>query len=123
MLGDSALYTFTTGINISSETRVRATANDVAYSPSLSVTNDELALSAANRHKTVDRLDASLHRLLHRNARNNAGSLNTNASPLRLDRTLHTDGHTNAIVQYAHQTDGHRVMGECLDYSRLQVDF
>jgi hypothetical protein len=49
--------------------------------PSLSVTNDQLTLTTANRHKGVDSLDTSLHRFAHRDTRDDTRSLNTHTGP------------------------------------------
>jgi hypothetical protein len=45
----------------------------------LTVTNDELALAAANRDQRIDCLQASRHRLVHRLARQNARCLDVDA--------------------------------------------
>src|SRR4029450_4959619 len=55
----------------------------------LAVADDELALAAADGDERVDGLQARLHRLMHRLARNDAGRLDVNAAFLfRLDRPL-----------------------------------
>src|SRR2546422_6292174 len=58
----------------------------------LAVADDQLALSAADGDHRVDGLDARLHRLLHRLARDDAGSLHLDLAPLLAsDRTLPVD--------------------------------
>src|SRR5262245_65745073 len=58
----------------------------------LAVAYDELALAAADGNERVDGLQASLHRLMHRLARNDAGRLHVDAALLfRLDRPLAVD--------------------------------
>jgi len=69
--------------------------------PCLTVTNDQLALSTADRYKTVDGFDACLHWLLDRDAWNNAWSLHTDTSSLGLDWTLQC----THIVQHHSVTD------------------
>ena len=49
----------------------------------LAVADDQLALAAADRDQRVDRLDAGLHRLVHRLARNDAGRLHLDAACAR----------------------------------------
>ena len=49
----------------------------------LAVTDDQLALAAADRDQRVDRLQAGLHRLMHRLARDDAGRLDLDAAALR----------------------------------------
>ena len=46
----------------------------------LAVADDQLALAAADRHQRVDRLEAGLHRLVHRFARNDARRLDLDAA-------------------------------------------
>src|SRR5208282_5718846 len=48
----------------------------------LAVADDELALAAADRDQAVDRLEAGLHRLVHRAARDDAGRLHLDAGHL-----------------------------------------
>src|SRR5882724_197244 len=45
----------------------------------LAVADDQLALAAADRHQAVDRLEAGLHRFVHRLARDDAGRLDLDA--------------------------------------------
>src|SRR5207249_740678 len=59
----------------------------------LAIADDELALAATDGNHRVDRLDASLKRLLHRLADDDAGRLQLDASGGgRLDRSLAVDG-------------------------------
>ena len=48
----------------------------------LAVADDQLALAAADRDQRVDGLQAGLHRLVHRLARNDAGRLHVDAAAL-----------------------------------------
>ena len=58
----------------------------------LAVADDQLALAAADRDQGVDRLQAGLHRLVHRLARDDARRLDVDAAALgRLDRALAVD--------------------------------
>jgi hypothetical protein len=45
----------------------------IPYSPGLSVPDDQLSLSAADGHQTVDGLDPCLHGLSHGDSGNDAG--------------------------------------------------
>src|SRR5690606_310353 len=64
----------------------------------LTVTNDQLALAATNRDQSVDCLDACGHRLMHRLAGDDAGSLDVNATAFRsIDRTLAIDRVTKTV--------------------------
>src|SRR5690606_8487921 len=55
----------------------------------LTVADDQLALAAADRDQSVDRLKARRHRLVHRLAGDDAGSLDVDAATLRgIDRAL-----------------------------------
>ena len=58
----------------------------------LTVADDQLALAAADRNQRVERLEAGLHRLVHRLARDDAGRLHLDAAALGvLDRALAVD--------------------------------
>src|SRR5204863_6286462 len=58
----------------------------------LAVADDQLALAAADRDQRVERLEAGLHRLMHRLARDNAGRFHLDAAALgRLDWALAVD--------------------------------
>src|SRR5438309_8967987 len=58
----------------------------------LAVADDQLALAAADRDQRVERLEAGLHRLVHRLARDDSGRLHFDAAALReLDRALAID--------------------------------
>jgi hypothetical protein len=64
----------------------------------LAVANDELALAAADRHHGVDRLEAGLHRLRHRLARNHARrDLLDHIGQLGVDWALAVDRLTQGI--------------------------
>src|SRR4051794_18330730 len=70
----------------------------------LAVTNDQLALAAADRDQGVDRLEAGRHRLVHRLARNDAGRLDVDAHALvGLDRTLAVDRVAERVDDAAEQ--------------------
>src|SRR3546814_12430499 len=58
----------------------------------LAVADDELALAAADRDQRVDRLEAGMHRLVHRLERDD-------------DRRLHLDAATLAALERAHAVD------------------
>jgi len=76
----------------------------------LSITNDELTLSTANRHERVDSLEASLHRLVHGFPRDNARRLQLNSGTLGgVDGTLTVDRVTERVDDAAEKfvTDGH----------------
>jgi len=76
----------------------------------LSITNDELTLSTANRHERVDSLEASLHRLVHGFPRDNARRLQLNSGTLGgVNGTLTIDRVTEGINDAAEKfvTDGH----------------
>src|SRR5690606_3322987 len=64
----------------------------------LAVTNHELALAAADRDQGVDSLETGGHRFVHGLARQNARSLDVNATALGvLDRTLAVDRVTQTV--------------------------
>src|SRR5690606_31806268 len=74
------------------------------------VTNDQLALAAADRHHGVDSLDTGLQRLRHRFTCNNARShLFDDVGFFGVDGTLAVDGHTQRVDNAAAQfgPDGH----------------
>ncbi len=71
----------------------------------LAVADDQLALAAADRDQRVDRLEAGLHRLVHRLARNDARGLHFDAAAFdTLKRTLAVDRIAEAIDHTAEQT-------------------
>src|SRR5215212_1183158 len=75
----------------------------------LAVTDDQLALAAADRDQRVDRLEPGRHRLVDRFARNNAGRLDVDALALgRLDRALAVDRIAECIDHAAEQAFAHR---------------
>ena len=64
----------------------------------LPVTDDQFALATANGDECVERLEAGLHRFIHRLARDDAGRLDFNAAALRgLERALAVDGIAKAV--------------------------
>ena len=70
----------------------------------LAVADDQLALAAADRDQRIDRLEAGLHRLVHRFARNDAGRLDVDAGALfGLDRALAVDRLAERIDHAAEQ--------------------
>ena len=71
----------------------------------LAVANDQLALTAADRHHRVDCENARLHRLMHRLAADDARSLELDrAHALGLDRALAVDRHAQRVDDAAEQT-------------------
>ena len=70
----------------------------------LAVADDQLALAAADRDQRVDGLEAGLHRLVHRLARDDAGRLHVDAAALgRLDRPLAVDRVAERVDHAAEQ--------------------
>src|SRR5205823_11083191 len=58
----------------------------------LAVADDQLALAAADRDQSIERLEAGLHRLVHRFARDDARRFHFDAAALGgFDRTLAVD--------------------------------
>merc|ERR1712018_136866 len=65
---------------------------------SLPVTDDQLTLATANRHKRVDSLNAGLHGLRHRLPGDDARSLQANPEPLAgAEGTLAVDGVSKSV--------------------------
>lgn len=72
---------------------------------SLTVTNDQLTLTTANRHHGVDGLETSLHGLVDGLAGQDTGGLDLSAAPLGgLDRTLAVNRVTKSVDNTAEQT-------------------
>src|SRR5690606_34319264 len=71
----------------------------------LTVANDQLALAAADRDQGVDRLQAGLHRLMHRLAGDDAGGLDVHATTLggAGDRALAVDRLAQRVDHAAQQ--------------------
>jgi hypothetical protein len=70
----------------------------------VSIADDELALAAADRHQRVDRLEARLHRLVHRFARDDARRLDFDARHLGArKRALAVDRIAEAVHDAAEQ--------------------
>ena len=70
----------------------------------LAVSDDQLALATANRDQGVDRLQAGLHRLMHRFARDDAGRLDFDAAHFGVgDRTLAIDRNAQTVDHAAEQ--------------------
>ena len=70
----------------------------------LAIADDQLALATTDRHERVDRLQARLHRLADRGARDDAGCLHLDAATLgRLDRALAIDRVAEAVDHAAEQ--------------------
>src|SRR6516165_1027227 len=75
----------------------------------LPVADDELALAAADRDQGVDGLEAGRHRLVHRLARNDAGRLDVDTTPLRShDGTAAVDRIAERVDHAAEQFLAHR---------------
>ena len=75
----------------------------------LPVADNQFALAAPDRHQGVQRLQAGLHRLVHRAARDNAGRLDLDARPFgRLDRALAVDRIAQAVDHAAEQAGADR---------------
>ena len=75
----------------------------------LAVADDQLALAAADRDQRVDRLQAGLHRLVHRLARDDAGRLHLDAAALGGgDRALAVDRVAERVDHAAEQRVAHR---------------
>src|SRR5262249_12216935 len=75
----------------------------------LAVADDELALPAPDRHQAVDGLEASLHRLMHRLARDDTGRLHFYALALHVgDRAFAVDRIAETVDDATEQsaTDG-----------------
>ena len=82
----------------------------------LTVTDDELALTTADRDHGVDRLDACLERLLDRLTTDDARRLQLDAARvLRVDRALAVDGLTERVH---HATDERLADGDLHDAAR-----
>src|SRR5476651_1683794 len=70
----------------------------------LAIANDQLALAAADRDQAVDRLEAGLHRLVYRLARNDAGGLHFDEAALgRGERALAVDRIAETVDHAAEQ--------------------
>src|SRR5690606_26962915 len=77
------------------------------------VTDDELALAAADRDHRIDRLDARLQRLLHGLAADDARGLHLDAAAVTgLDRPLAVDGLTEGVHHAADDRLTHRHLGD-----------
>ena len=75
----------------------------------LAVADDQLALAAADGDQAVDGLDARLHRLVHRLARDDARRLDLDqAAFVRFDGTLAVDGLAQGVDHAAQQALAHR---------------
>src|SRR5690349_600716 len=71
----------------------------------LAVADDQLALAAADGDQRVERLEAGLHRLVHRLARYDAGRLHFDATAFRrLDGALAVDRVAESVDDAAEQT-------------------
>ena len=74
----------------------------------LAVTDDQLALATANRDQGINRLDAGLHRFMHRFARNNARRLHLGAHAHHVgQRTLAVNRIAKAIHNATQQALAH----------------
>src|SRR5690606_38955689 len=70
----------------------------------LTVTDDQFALTAADRHHRVDRLDAGLQRLVHGlTGDHTGGDLLDGRRQLGVDRALAIDGLTQSVDHAANQ--------------------
>src|SRR5207249_1367927 len=65
------------------------------------VSDDELALTAANRDHRVDRFDPGLHRLVHALARNDARRFDLDLAAMRTDQRLAAIDRRAHRVHYA----------------------
>ncbi len=75
----------------------------------LAVADDQLALAAADRDQRVDRLEAGLHRLVHRAARDDPGRLDLDQLALdRLDRALAVERVAERVDHAAEQARADR---------------
>ena len=75
----------------------------------LAVADDELALAAADGHQRVERLEAGLHRLVHRAARDDAGGLDLDPAALgALDRALAVERVAERVHDAPQQPLAHR---------------
>ena len=74
----------------------------------LAVTNDQLALAAANGNQAVQRLQAGLHGFMHRFARDDTRRLDVHQTAfIRLDRALAIDGIAQGVDNAAQQALAH----------------
>ena len=85
----------------------RGTKSIFILSPSLSVSDDQFSLSSANGDQTVHCLDTSLHRVTHRDTRDDAWSLHTHTTPLSNNGALYVCGGGGGNVEKALQTKLH----------------
>ena len=83
---------------------LRMVSSDDGGLAGLAVADDQLALAAADRDQRVDGLEAGLHRLVHRLARDDAGRLHVDAaSARRVDRALAVDRVAERVDDAAEQ--------------------
>ena len=90
----------------------------------LTISNDQLALTATDRDQGVDGLQAGLHRLVHGLPRNDARRLHVHPATLGhvLDRALAIDGLAQGVDDPAQQAPAHRNvhdLGEAADFVAL----
>ena len=80
----------------------------------LAVADDQLALATADRHHRVDGLQAGLHRLVDRLARDHARSdLFDHVGHLGVDRALAVDRLAQRVDHAADAVRGRRALPEC----------
>mmetsp|Transcript_108989 Transcript_108989/g.150728 ORF Transcript_108989/g.150728 Transcript_108989/m.150728 type:complete len:396 (-) Transcript_108989:302-1489(-) len=92
-------------IVIESRLLVKDSINSNSGFTSLSVTNDELTLASTNRHKSINGLKTSLHRLVDGLSRHDTGSLKFDSlSLIRINGTLTIDGVTKSINNSTEKT-------------------
>src|SRR5207248_806938 len=81
---------------------------------SLAVADDQLALAAADRDQSVDRLQSCRHRLVHRLARDDARRLDVDALAFgRLDRAFAVERVAERVDHAAEQTLADRHVHDC----------
>ena len=86
---------------------------------SLTIANDQLTLASANRHKSIDALEAGLHGLVDRLTRDNARSLELNTRALvALDGTEAIDG----VAERVNNTAEHAIADRDIDNGTGSLD-
>ena len=86
----------------------------------LTVADDQLALAAADGDQGVDRLQAGLHRLVHRLARDDAGRLHVHPPALGgFDRALTVDRLAQRVHDAAEQALAHRHVHDLAEAAAL----
>src|SRR6056297_124781 len=101
--------TFLADSNIDADNTITFLVNDGidCYScfSGLSVTDDQLALTAANRHHRIDGLQSSLHGLVHRFSGDDPGCFNLNlAVAIGIDIAFAINGNTDPVDNPTNQS-------------------